>query len=193
MVLFGTAGGFSEKVEPGSVVIAKNLVRYDFGVTENGEFNARSEPWPPLEPWVLHLIDRFIHSHGSDPIILECNGAPYQVYYGTIGTANIMVMDKKHERVQTLKRVAQNALVVEMEAAGFLTGYSSARKSFVSPPDGYLIIRAISDKADPNKAADEKGGKRSRSLGNALHCLCQILGMCGQKFANVAQLAQQSE
>ncbi len=172
IVLLGISGAVKPKQNLGDVAIGTEFLRYDFGEIVGAELLRRPEPWPDLEGWQHPLIERFENEY-TDPAKLQGNTGEFTVRLGPIATGNWVVKSKEAEIREYLRRTAANTLVLEMEAAGFLSAYQESQRRTNEHPEGFFIVRGISDHADIQK---DDAAQRICSE-NAFTCLEKILSM----------------
>lgn len=151
LIFTGVAGGLHPDIFPGDIVIAENMVQYDFGKLEAGTF----ETWPTRNlaknngknPLYLP-VDSILFAQSkkaSKRIHLESleNRTP-QFFMGTIATGDTFVSDAAKAKVLYTDF---NALATEMEGAAV-----AQICTMLDIP--YIVIRSCSDNANTQAHSD---------------------------------------
>ena len=151
LIFTGVAGGIAPEIQPGDVVLAEQLVQYDFGKLESDQFAV----WPfyPIsdlqEKQSLYIKTDTnlltLAKKALKGITLEniSNGPP-QFFTGTIATADTFV----NSATKAAELYADyDALATEMEGAA-VAQICSFRKI------PFLVIRSCSDNANTNAHVD---------------------------------------
>lgn len=127
----GVAGGISEKLEVGDIVIGDKLIQHDFDLTA---FNHKKGYIPNVGDYI----------HGDDYLISLATdikeAKDYNIFLGTIASGDIFCTEKWMS-----EKIANkfNALCVEMEGA------SIAQVCYLNHIP-FLVIRSISDTPNGN-------------------------------------------
>ena len=119
----GIAGGISNKLEVGDIVVAEKLVQHDFDITA---FNHEKGYIPKIGTYIES--DKYLLNKAK-----TINND--HIYYGTIASGDIFCTDDK---MSTKIATKFNALCVEMEGA------SIAQVCYLNLIP-FLVIRSISD------------------------------------------------
>lgn len=146
----GSSGGINPELNIGDIVIAKNLVQYDFDITGAGDY----------EKGEICGIGKYIESDKKltnlcEQTIKEINIEDSNIKIGTIASADYFAVDSK--KMEDVRREF-NAECVEMEGA------SIAQVCFLDNVP-FLVIRGISDVQNGNNKVDfhtyiEKASKK---------------------------------
>lgn len=146
----GSSGGINPELNIGDIVIAKNLVQYDFDITGAGDY----------EKGEICGIGKYIESDKKltnlcERTIKEINIEDSNIKIGTIASADYFAVDSK--KMEEVRREF-NAECVEMEGA------SIAQVCFLDNVP-FLVIRGISDVQNGNNKVDfhtyiEKASKK---------------------------------
>lgn len=124
----GVAGGLTDTLEIGDIIIGDKLVQHDFDITA---FNHNKGYIPKIGDYV---------ESDKDLLLLATTALSSTVKVGTIASGDIFCTDKKMSE-NIYKEF--NALCVEMEGASVAQVAKLCNKPF-------LIIRSISDKPNNN-------------------------------------------
>lgn len=135
VVNIGTAGGVYEKLNVTDIVIAENLVQYDFDITAFGH-----------EKGYITGVGKYINSNKE--LVEKCNEVikglnkenDYNIYVGTVASGDTFCTDKNiaHSLYEEF-----NAICVEMEGAAI--GQTCMLDNIP-----FIVIRSISDTPNGN-------------------------------------------
>lgn len=158
VLLVGVAGGISEHVRVGDVVIADQVVYYDARrVSAVGE-HRRGQDQPAAAVMRHRVNDFFVEYRGALPYGAET----LRVHSGPIGSGDAVVTDEYSDIRRYLRRYNEKTLAVETEAAGVAQacyeefGEDAALR-------GWLAIRGISDRADAAKGTSHHRAAAERA------------------------------
>ncbi|MEV6986156.1 hypothetical protein AB0M95_33525 [Sphaerisporangium sp. NPDC051017] len=155
IALVGIGGGIHTDVSVGDVVIGTQVVYYDRRKETPGKVWRRGEDVPAPAP-VLRAVNTFFDDHdeparfqsqGSDGVVRD-----YQVLHGPIGSGEAVIADAASEIRGYLAAYNDTTRAVDMEAGGLVRAFYE--QSGDGRVQGWLVIRGISDKADPDKGDD---------------------------------------
>lgn len=180
IVLLGIGGSIHEDASLCDVVIADSIWYYDkrsetkLGTKHRGlSYN--------LKPWLTNEINRLFNDHGGKPSFLASTGSysqSFNLLCGPIGTGNAVIKHREAKERKWLHTANEKVLAVDTEAGGVALSFSEERLRHGTKPEGYLIIRGISDHADKNKNDDW----RIPAASNAMATLKLFLGQLPPGF-----------
>lgn len=158
VLLVGVAGGLKDDIGIGDVVIATKVYSIHGGKQTPEGFLVRPEAWKA--------------SHRLEQAAKEALGgdrAGFQTHFKPIAVGDVILADRKSELAQHIHTNYNDAVAIEMESAGVANAVHLAGEA------GALIIRGISDKADPDKSEEDQGGSQPRAAGNAAAAAVAVL------------------
>ncbi|MFI1988867.1 hypothetical protein [Actinoplanes sp. NPDC020271] len=147
VLLVGIAGGISDKLRIGDVVISDEIISYDArketpdGVRRRGQAQT-------VAAQLGHRLNTFRTATGAD--LTGPDGVPFRTHVGPIGSGNAVVTDARSEIRTWLRSFHDKVLAVETEAAGVAAAFHQD-----PGPYGWLTVRGISDLADVSKPKDD--------------------------------------
>ncbi|MFG1902951.1 purine phosphorylase [Micromonospora carbonacea] len=146
-VLFvGVAGGLWPNVQLGDVVVASKIYAYHGGTSEDDGLKARPKAWeiPHEADQVAHHVARStVWSRG-----LPEGSAPV-VHFGPIAAGEVVQDSGISEQARWIRQHYNDAVAIEMEAAGV------AQAGHLNRALPVVVVRGISDHADGSKAATD--------------------------------------
>jgi adenosylhomocysteine nucleosidase len=143
LVLSGVAGGLSPALHVGDLVIAERLIDIDYGrITDGGRivYQPGTLPLPGVEPDPGFRLSEELARRVRERIV----GAGIDVVYGTVLSGDAFLASAQ---VRDELAARWSALAIEMEGAGVC----GVAERFGVP---WLIVRALSDRAGEDSAAD---------------------------------------
>ncbi|GIE86232.1 5'-methylthioadenosine/S-adenosylhomocysteine nucleosidase family protein [Actinoplanes regularis] len=147
ILLVGIAGGVSDRLRIGDVVIADEIISYDARKETPDGTRRRGRAQTVAAP-LGRRLNTFRTAAGSD--FTGPDGVPFRLHVGPIGSGNAVVADAQSEIRTWLHTFHDKVLAVETEAAGVAEAFHDQRG-----PYGWLTIRGISDLADTRKPRDD--------------------------------------
>jgi adenosylhomocysteine nucleosidase len=156
IVLAGIAGGIHRDVRLGDVVVATRVVYYDLRKeTPEGTRRRGQERQAPAE--IGHAVNRFFTDHG-EPAEFPAEGPgnitrSIRALTGPIGSGNAVIADRDSKILEYLAAFNDEILAVDMEAGGLSQSYHE-RSATSEWPQGWLVVRGISDHASKEKNDD---------------------------------------
>ena len=140
IIFTGIAGGVADETEVLDEVIATNVVEHDYGIITNEGFSWLSgDPGMGGEEGLYYECDKRLVEIAYNAAV-ETLGGKFNVFKGTIATGDQFIASE--ECVERLQN-DYNAYACEMEGAAVAAICINYQTPFV-------IIRALSDKADGN-------------------------------------------
>lgn len=150
VALVGIAGGIDPKLDIGDVVIANQVVYYD---------ERRETPDGPVRrgeatmlPTAMTAVVNDLFTRHNEPFTLPSAGGDgeFRVMSGTVGSGGAVITDAESEIRSFLQTFNEKCRVVETEAGGLVQAVREDATA-VTDPVGWLVIRGVSDHADPAK------------------------------------------
>ncbi len=156
IIFTGVAGAISPMLNVGDVVIADRLIQHDFDVSAAGMLPKFAIPFLgisyfPVDQRFVELAKQAaeeylqLNSPSSEREAGWGRGFPSSVFIGTIGSGDQFIAHP--EKIVELRAAIPDLLCVEMEGAAV----AQVCHEYGLP---YLVIRAISDKADHSAPVD---------------------------------------
>ncbi len=157
VLLVGVAGGLKDDIEIGDVVIATKVYAIHGGKQTPDGFQVRPEAWRA--------------SHRLEQAAKEAlrGSTDFQTFFKPIAVGDVVLADRKSELAQHIHTHYNDAAAIEMESSGVASAVHLAGEA------GALIIRGISDKADPAKSEADKAGSQPRAATNAAAAAVAVL------------------
>ncbi|MGW0910130.1 5'-methylthioadenosine/S-adenosylhomocysteine nucleosidase [Streptomyces sp. NPDC002784] len=149
-VLFvGVAGSLKADVGIGDVVVGTKVYAVQGGKLTPEGFLARPEVW-----------------HGSNRLVQAARSAlrgleDVRGHLKPIACGDVVLADEKSAFAEFIRRHYNDANAIEMEGAG------AVHAAQVSGQVDALVIRGISDRADPGKSRADAGGSQQRAAAQA--------------------------
>ena len=157
VILLGIAGSVNEKsAKIGDVVIARSIYDGQLGKESDGGFKPENRVYSPNAIVNSKILDYMNEAVGKayENVCSEFQGT-FSCIYEPIGNNGHLITTKKSEFVNNLlDNLDRKVTAVEMESAGVAYGvYQGALEGLC---EGLIVIRGISDYADPDKSPDNK-------------------------------------
>ncbi|PZG19502.1 purine phosphorylase [Micromonospora craterilacus] len=180
-VLFvGVAGGLWPNIRLGDVVVASKIYAYHGGTSEDDGLKARPKAWE-----IPHEADQ-IAQHVARSTAwrrgLPADAAPY-VHFGPIAAGEVVQDSGISEQARWIRQHYNDAVAIEMEAAGV------AQAGHLNRALPVVVVRGISDHADGSKAATDgknwqpKAARHAAAFATALARELNTDGPTGQTGA----------
>lgn len=157
-VLFvGVAGSLKDDVAIGHVVVGTKVYAVQGGKVTRDGFQARPEVW-----------------HGSNRLVQAARSAlrgldGVRGHLKPIACGDVVLTDDESAFAEFIRRNYNDANAIEMEGAG------AVHAAHVSGQLDALVIRGISDRANPGKAKADKGGSQKRAAARAAEVAVGVL------------------
>lgn len=159
-VLFvGIAGALQSKVALGDVVVATHVYAYHGGTSNDDGLKARPRTWE-----IAHgpdQIARHLARSGDWTRRLPPGAAVPEVRFGPIAAGEIVQDSMVSGHARWVHEHYNDAMAIEMEAAGV------AQAGHLNNSLSVIVVRGISDRADGEKTAADKGGWQPRAAASA--------------------------
>ncbi|MFV2104404.1 purine phosphorylase [Micromonospora sp. LOL_024] len=146
-VLFvGVAGGLWPNIRLGDVVVASKIYAYHGGTSEDDGVKARPKAWeiPHEADQIAHHVDRSAAWRRGLPA-----GSAPRVHFGPIAAGEVVQDSGISEQARWIRQHYNDAVAIEMEAAGV------AQAGHLNRALPVVVVRGISDHADGSKAASD--------------------------------------
>ncbi|MEU7589751.1 5'-methylthioadenosine/S-adenosylhomocysteine nucleosidase [Micromonospora sp. NPDC049230] len=159
-VLFvGVAGGLWPNIRLGDVVVASKVYAYHGGTSENDGLKARPKAWE-----IPHEADQIAHhvarsGRWRDGLTAEPH--PATVHFGAIAAGEVVQDSAVSEQARWIRQHYNDALAIEMEAAGV------AQAGHLNRALPVVVVRGISDHADGTKTSTDGHNWQPRAARHA--------------------------
>ncbi len=173
IVLIGIGGSVNKDALLCDVVFADSVLYYDRRAqTVDGA--ARRLQEYNINMRLLNEINKLFDSFGDKPRLPAVSGSyrdRFGLLMGPLGTGEAVIKYRDAEERAWLLKVNDKTLALDTESAGLCRQFAEDRLKYGAKPEGYLIVRGISDHADIEKNDDW----RQPAAGNAVLALQQLL------------------
>lgn len=173
IIMTGIAGSFQEEVALGDVVVSQQVFYYDMGKAvdqKDQSIKYRPQGYPCSVALIRQAeLIAVSNIHWQKKRRKMPQGHKSKVHFGTMASGSLVVASvrKKNE----LLRLHGKIMATEMEGAGVLH-----QAYYQEPTTPAIIIKGISDAADPKKAATDKDGFwRKLALQNAASFVVEMI------------------
>jgi adenosylhomocysteine nucleosidase len=172
-VLLGIAGGLSDKVALGDVVLANHVIDYDPGTDTPAGLSRRSVGYNiPLV--VKNAFNNLFVNVGEPATLPSPGGGTFRLFRGPLGTGSDVVKAKGSDIREVLLRFNIKTIAVETEAGAVARGFYEDDEITKLGP--YVVLRGISDYADEDKDDSDQ----TRASENAVAALRVLLEWVGE-------------
>jgi 8-oxo-dGTP diphosphatase len=159
VIFVGVAGALQSHLSLGDVVVASHVYAYHGATSEDDRTTARPRTWE-----LSHRAHQ-IAAHVERDVdwaqgLLEASPAP-RVHFGPVAAGEIALYSATSDVRQWLRVHYNDAVAVEMEAAGV------AEAGHLNDGLPTIMIRGISDYGDKTKAVTDAEGWQPRAMANA--------------------------
>ncbi|REF35206.1 5'-methylthioadenosine/S-adenosylhomocysteine nucleosidase [Thermasporomyces composti] len=156
-VLFvGVAGALWPSVKLGDVVVASQVYAYHGATSEDDGLKARPRAWE-----IAHVAGQVVqHVARSDEWARDLADTP-KVHFGPIAAGEVVHDSAISDQARWVREHYNDALAIEMEAAGV------AQAAHLNRSLPVVVIRGISDRADGTKAATDAENWQPRAAAHA--------------------------
>ena len=159
-VLFvGVAGALWPDVGLGDVVVATHIYAYHGGTSQDDGLKARPRVWE-----ISHgpdQIARHLDRTGGWMRQLPAGTVPPKIRFGPIAAGETVQDSAISDQAQWIREHYNDALAIEMEAAGV------AQAGHLNNSLPVIVVRGISDRADGSKVATDGARWQQRAAANA--------------------------
>ncbi|GIH70619.1 5'-methylthioadenosine/S-adenosylhomocysteine nucleosidase family protein [Sphaerimonospora thailandensis] len=159
LLFVGVAGALWPQVGLGDVVVATHVYAYHGGTSEDDGLKARPRVWE-----ISHESDqiaRHLYRDGTWKRHLPDGVPAPNVRFGPIAAGEVVQDSPISAHAQWVRRTYNDALAIEMEAAG------AAQAAHLNRSLPVIIVRGVSDRADGTKAATDGADWQRRAVVNA--------------------------
>ncbi|MCA2230483.1 5'-methylthioadenosine/S-adenosylhomocysteine nucleosidase family protein [Nonomuraea aurantiaca] len=159
LLFVGVAGALWPDVGLGDVVVATHVYAYHGGTSEDDGFKARPRGWEiSHEP---DQVARQLARSGTWTRRLGDIGNVPKVRFGPIAAGEVVQDSAVSAHAQWVRQTYNDALAIEMEAAGV------AQAAHFNRSLPMVVVRGISDRADGTKVATDGANWQARAIVNA--------------------------
>jgi adenosylhomocysteine nucleosidase len=159
VIFVGVAGALQERIRLGDVVVATHVYAYHGATSEDDGITARPRTWELSHR--VQQIAAHLERTGDWARQLPSGSQPSRVYFGPVAAGEIVHYSAVSNARQWLREHYNDAVAVEMEAAGV------AQAGHLNDAMPTIMVRGISDYADNGKFADDEAGSQPRAAANA--------------------------
>ncbi|MEW2386905.1 hypothetical protein AB0933_00940 [Streptomyces venezuelae] len=151
IVLVGIAGSIHPDALLGDVVVAQEIIYYEprkvtpDGVLRRGRAHV-------VTAGVQHAVNSFFTAHGEPWPLPHSPG--HRALRGPIGSGEAVLADVRADERRYLRAYNEKILAVETEGAGLATAVHASLGG-ADAAQAWLVVRGISDAADPDKNDDQ--------------------------------------
>ncbi|MEV4109281.1 5'-methylthioadenosine/S-adenosylhomocysteine nucleosidase [Nonomuraea sp. NPDC049695] len=159
LLFVGVAGALWPQVGLGDVVVATHVYAYHGGTSEDDGLKARPRVWEISHEaaQVAHHLDR----SGSWTRRLPEGADIPKVRFGPIAAGEVVQDSAISTHAQWVRQTYNDALAIEMEAAGV------AQAAHFNRSLPMVVVRGISDRADGTKVITDGASWQPRAVANA--------------------------
>ncbi|MEN3534465.1 5'-methylthioadenosine/S-adenosylhomocysteine nucleosidase [Microbispora sp. ZYX-F-249] len=159
LLFVGVAGALWPQVALGDVVVATHVYAYHGGTSEDDGFKARPRVWE-----ISHESDqiaRHLYRDGTWIRRLPDDVPAPNVRFGPIAAGEVVQDSAISAHARWVRRTYNDALAIEMEAAG------AAQAAHLNRSLPVVIVRGVSDRADGTKATTDGADWQQKAVVNA--------------------------
>lgn len=156
LLFVGVAGALWPQVELGDVVVATHVYAYHGGTSEDDGFKARPRVWE-----ISHEPDQIARHLARSSTWLPEGAAVPKVRFGPIAAGEVVQDSAISAHARWVRRTYNDALAIEMEAAGV------AQAAHLNRSLPTVVVRGISDRADGTKVATDGANWQIRAVASA--------------------------
>jgi adenosylhomocysteine nucleosidase len=159
VIFVGVAGALQPHLRLGDVVVASHVYAYHGATSEDDGATARPRTWELAHP--AHQIAAHVERDVDWARGLSEESPAPRVHFGPVAAGEIVLYSATSDVRQWLREHYNDAIAVEMEAAGV------AQAGHLNGGLPAIMIRGISDYGDKTKSATDADGWQSRAVANA--------------------------
>lgn len=159
LLFVGVAGRLWPHISLGDLVVATHVYAYHGGTSEDDGFKARPRVWETSHE--MDQIARHLYRNKTWTRRLPEGAAVPRVRFGAIAAGEVVQDSAISAHAQWVRQTYNDALAIEMEAAGV------AQASHHNRSLPMAVIRGISDRADGTKTNTDSANWQPRAVANA--------------------------
>jgi adenosylhomocysteine nucleosidase len=159
VIFVGVAGALQPHLRLGDVVVASHVYAYHGATSEDGGATARPRTWELAHR--AHQIAAHVERDASWARGLPEGSPAPRVHFAPVAAGEIALYSATSDVRQWLRQHYNDAVAVEMEAAGV------AQAGHLNDGLPAIMIRGISDYGDESKSATDAEGWQPRAVANA--------------------------
>jgi 8-oxo-dGTP diphosphatase len=148
LIFVGVAGALHPNIELGDIVVATHVYAYHGGTSENDGPKSRPRVWETSHR--AEQIARHLARHSTA-----------RVHFGPIAAGEMVLNSRISEQARWVREHYNDALAIEMEAAGV------AQAGHLSGGLPVVVVRGISDRADGTKEATDRDRWQQKAIVDA--------------------------
>ncbi len=158
LLFVGVAGGLKDDLELGDVVVGTKVYAVQGGKLTPEGHQERPESW-----------------HGSHPLVQAARSALRELrpdvrgHRKPIACGDVVLADQRSDLAARIRRSYNDAYAIEMEGSG------ASHAAHLSGQLDALVIRGISDFADPDKHTADASGSQELAAGQAAKVAITVL------------------
>lgn len=154
----GVAGGLWPNIQLGDIVVGSKIYAYHGGTSEDDGLKARPKAWeiPHEADQIAHHVARAGHWRHGLP-----TGSTPTVHFGPIAAGEVVQDSAISEQARWIHQHYNDAVAIEMEAAGV------AQAGHLNRALPVVVVRGISDHADGSKATTDGENWQPRAARHA--------------------------
>lgn len=158
VIFVGVAGALWPSIQLGDVVVASQVYAYHGGTSEDDGLKARPRAWEI--PHSAGQIAQHLMRSGEWARSLSERTVP-GVHFGPIAAGEVVQDSAFSEQARWVRQHYNDALAIEMEAAGV------AQAGHLNRSLPVVVVRGISDRADGSKTATDGENWQPRAVAHA--------------------------
>ncbi|WP_329103094.1 5'-methylthioadenosine/S-adenosylhomocysteine nucleosidase [Micromonospora sp. NBC_01699] len=158
LLFVGVAGALRAKIQLGDVVVASQIYAYHGGTSQDDGLKARPRVWEI--PHGASQIAQHLARGDEWAYGLGVSTAP-RVHFGPIAAGEVVQDSVVSEQAGWVRQHYNDALAIEMEAAGV------AQAGHLNRALPVVVVRGISDRADGSKTLTDRESWQPRAVANA--------------------------
>jgi adenosylhomocysteine nucleosidase len=159
VIFVGVAGALQPRLSLGDVVVATHVYAYHGATSHDDDLTARPRTWELSHR--VHQIAAHLERTGDWARRLPGGPPRPSVYFGPVAAGEIVHYSAVSDPRQWLREHYNDAVAVEMEAAGV------AQAGHLNDALATIMVRGISDYADESKSATDDAVWQPRAAANA--------------------------
>ncbi|MFI6324306.1 purine phosphorylase [Nonomuraea sp. NPDC050556] len=174
LLFVGVAGALWPQIGLGEVVVATHVYAYHGGTSEDDGFKARPRVWE-----VSHEPDQIARHLARSGTWFPGGAAVPKVHFGPIAAGEVVQDSAISAHARWVRRTYNDALAIEMEAAGV------AQAAHLNRSLPTVVVRGVSDRADGTKVATDGANWQLRAVAGAAAFATALARELGRELPHV--------